>query len=409
MPDPEPSAGHPLKNRYRITLASFLAYFVMSGMLAPIGIVMQPMADYFDRPVTAISSLFSWLTFGILAGSAAALFVFDWLDLRRIMLILYSAIAASLLALGISDNLIAVRIALGLVGLCCGIGLAGAASVIASVYAAERRASMLVITDGCFSIAGIVCAWIAVFLVARGAHWSGTYQFVALIAAAVVLLSAISVFPANPQRADTSAGRVRQPITHWPPAVWLCIASLFLYTLGQSAMLWWLPNHLETGLGIPRERAGEVVGQFWSGMLVAQLFVAWWVLRIGVPRLVLIGATSTFALSLPLWLFKGIDGLVILAFVWGVANLGLLKIIITFGTLMVQVPTPRLVSGLLLGATLGTAVSPLVTGRIVALSEPLRVLQFASGCYLVIILLLLLAGRVGQLQTASVPPATQAT
>jgi len=399
----------PLKNRYRITLASFLAYFVMSGMLAPIGIVMQPMADYFDRPVTAISALFSWLTFGILAGSSAALVVFDWLDLRRIMLILYTAIAASLVTLGFTDNLLAVRLALGLVGVCCGIGLAGAASVIASVYAAERRASMLVITDGCFSIAGIVCGWIAVFLVARNAHWSGTYQVVAAIAVLVVLLSAISAFPENPQRADNQGDRIRQPILRWPPAVWLCIASLFLYTLGQSAMLWWLPNHLETGLGVPRERAGEVVGQFWSGMLVAQLFVAWWVLRLGVPRLVLIGASTTFLGSLPMWLYSGIDGLVILAFVWGFANLGLLKIIITFGTLMVRVPTPRLISGLLLGATLGTAVSPLITSRIAALSAPLAVLQFASGCYLAIIVLLLIAGRVGQLHESAAAPAARTT
>jgi len=394
-----------LYNRYRITLASFLAYFVMSGMLAPIGIVMQPMAEYFDRPVTSVSALFSWLTFGILAGSFAALFVFDWIGLRRVMLLLYSTIAASLAALNFTDNLIAVRLALGLVGVCCGIGLAGAASVIASVYAAERRASMLVITDGCFSVAGIVCAWIAIFFVNRDAHWSSTYQVIAAIAAAVVLLSAISVFPENPQRADTRSEHVRQPITRWPPAVWLCISALFLYTLGQSAMLWWLPNHLETGLDVPRERAGEVVGQFWSGMLVAQLFVAWWVLRIGVPRLALIGASTACVFSLPLWLYQDIDGLVILAFVWGVGNLGLLKIIISYGTLMVRVPTPRLVSGLLLGATLGTAVSPIITSRIAALFSPLTVLQFASGCYFIIILLLFFAGRIGNLQTM---PATNA-
>lgn len=318
-----------MKNRYRITLASFLAYFVMSGMLAPIGIVMQPMAEYFDQPVTAISALFSGLTFGILAGA-----------------------------------------------------------------------------DGCFSIAGIVCAWIAIFLVARGTHWAGTYQFVAMISAVVVLLSAISVFPANPQRADNVDSLTKQPITRWPPSIWLCIGALFLYTLGQSAMLWWLPSHLETDLGVPRARAGEVVGQFWSGMLVAQVFVAWWVLRTGVPRLVLIGATTTCLFSLHLWLYEEMDGLVILALIWGIANLGLLKIIISFATLMVSVPMPRLVSGLLLGATLGTAVSPLITSRIADLASPLRVLQFASGCYFVIFFLLLAAGRVGQLHI--IPPATSA-
>ena len=36
-----------LDNNKRITLVSFLAYFVMSGMLAPIGIISGPMAELF--------------------------------------------------------------------------------------------------------------------------------------------------------------------------------------------------------------------------------------------------------------------------------------------------------------------------------------------------------------------------
>ena len=169
--------------------------------------------------------------------------------------------------------------------------------------------------------------------------------------------------------------------------------ALFLYTLGQYSLLWWLPNYLEIALLVPAARAGEVVGQFWSGMLVAQLLVAWWVLKIGVQRLVIIGSVTTMLCSMPLWLYGDIDGLMILAFFWGVANLGLLKMIISFATLTVTSPTPRLISGLLLGATLGTAVSPWVTSQIVERSSSYVVLQFGSGCYLALLIALLMASR----------------
>jgi len=380
-------------NRQRVTLASFLAYFVMSGMLAPIGIILQPMAEHFGLPVAQVGAKFGWLTFGILAGSSGALLAFDWLSVRRVMLIAYAAVALCLLLLGLTQHLAAVRAALAVVGVCCGVGLAAAASTIASVYAQERRASMLVITDACFSVAGILCSWIAVALVARGVHWSGTYQFVAGVALLVVALALASSFSDDDSRPSNREGALLPALARYPLPVWLCIAALFLYTLGQYSMLWWLPNHLETALSVPRARAGEVVGQFWSGMLVAQVFVAWWVLRIGVRRLALIGAASTFACSLPLWLYTDIDGLLVLAFLWGLANLGLLKIIISFGTTMVEQPTPRLVSALLLGGTLGTSVSPPVTSGIAALASPLRVLQFSSGCYLAVALLLLAAAR----------------
>ncbi|MFT7133019.1 MAG: MFS family permease [Cyclobacteriaceae bacterium] len=382
-----------MSNQVRITLISFLAYFIMSGMLSPIGIIIGPMAEHFEQPITVISSLFSWLTFGILLGSILALVVFDWLALKPLLLLLYTAITLSLMTLSIFDDLQVIAVALGLVGVCCGIGLAGAATIISTTYEADRRASMLVITDGSFSIAGIVCSSVAIYLLSQQVPWFGVYAFVALIGVVVVLLTLVSRLPRVEPAPEQVLANVESPATRWPVPVWLCIGSLFLYTLGQYSLLWWLPTYIESTLLVPREQAGEVVSQFWSGMFVAQLFVAWWVLKIGVQRLIIIGSISTSLCSIPLWLVTDIDALLILAFVWGVANLGLLKIIISFATLTVSTPTPRLVSGLLLGATLGTALSPWVTSYIVEVAGAYFVLQFGTACYVVLSVLLLVASR----------------
>jgi fucose permease len=382
-----------MSNQVRITLISFLAYFIMSGMLSPIGIIIGPMAEHFEQPITVISSLFSWLTFGILLGSVLALVVFDWLALKPLLVLLYTAITLSLTTLSIFDDLQVIAAALGLVGVCCGIGLAGAATIISTTYEADRRASMLVITDGSFSIAGIVCSSVAIYLLSQQVPWFGAYAFVALIGVVVVLLTLVSRLPRVEPMPEQALANVESPAARWPAPVWLCIGSLFLYTLGQYSLLWWLPTYIETTLLVPREQAGEVVSQFWSGMFVAQLFVAWWVLKIGVQRLIIIGSISTSLCSVPLWLVTDIDALLILAFVWGVANLGLLKIIISFATLTVSTPTPRLVSGLLLGATLGTAVSPWVTSYLVEVASAYFVLQFGTACYVVLAVLLLVASR----------------
>ena len=113
----------------------------------------------------------------------------------------------------------------------------------------------------------------------------------------------------------------------------------------------------------------------------------------GIQRLVIIGSLTTMLCSVPLWLYGDVDGLIIIAFIWGVANLWLLVIIISFSTFMVRVPMPRLKSGLLLGATLGTAVSPWVTSQIFERSSSYFVLQFGLGCYLALVIVLLLASR----------------
>ncbi|MEM9315598.1 MAG: MFS transporter, partial [Pseudomonadota bacterium] len=257
LAEPSYSRGQSL----RATVACFLAYFVMSGMLAPIGILLPPLAEHPDLAIEDVAPLFSWLTLGILAGSALSLVVFALRGPRSWLVIAYAVIAAALLALRSVDALWMLRSSLGVVGVACGIGLAAAASTITALYRDDQRASMLIITDSSFSIAGICVSSLAVYLVAADLHWSSVYVAVALMALAVVALS-LSV-PGAPQTGPGSS----EAKSRWPPSVWLCIVALFLYTLGQYSLLWWLPSHLETGLGATRDDAGRVVARFWAGML----------------------------------------------------------------------------------------------------------------------------------------------
>ncbi|MBT6211870.1 MAG: MFS transporter TsgA [Woeseia sp.] len=372
-----------------MTFVSFLAYFILSGMLAPIGIIAGPMATLLDQPITDVIARFSWLTLGNLAGAVLALFMFDWISLKRLLLILYSVILLSLLSFNFSSDLTAIGLALGSVGLCSGLGLAGAALTISRSYNTDKRASMLVITDSFFSVAGIVCGALATWFVAREVFWAGTYQVVAAVSIVVLILVSISEFPST-----TDEIKETSTTTKWPLTVWLCLTALFLYTLGQYSMLWWLPNYAETQLGATPEQAGNLVGLFWQGMLAAAIFVSWWVLKIGVRRLVIIASVGTALFSIPLWLYGDIEALPILAFLWGFANLSMLKMTLSFATQMVDVPTPRLVSALLLGATLGTGLSPIITSQIVAATNNYFILQFSTICYAALAVLLISATRI---------------
>ncbi|MEO0345116.1 MAG: MFS transporter [Pseudomonadota bacterium] len=370
-----------MSNTQRITLASFLAYFVMSGMLAPIGIISGPMAEHFGREVTAVTADFSWLTVGILLGAVIALFAFDRGGLRPWTVALYVLIALSIGSAAGIDTPQAVRLALGAVGVACGLGLAAAALAISLTYAPAKRASALVATDACFSTAGIAMAWLATQAVTRGWAWSSAYVAVAGVAVLVALLALTARYPqAVPDDTTPQSGR-------WPLGIWLCVVTLFLYTLGQQSLLFWLPNHLNTVHGVPLGRAGGVVGQFWTGMFIAQLLVTAVVLKTSARPIALLAVLTTTLGAVPLLLVTEIDALLLLALVWGVANLGLLKVVLSFATELVAVPPPRLVSLLLLGATSGTAVAPKLSSTVVEMSNTTTVLQFGVGCYAAMALL----------------------
>jgi TsgA-like MFS transporter len=376
-------------NTQRITAVAFLSYFVLSGMLAPIGIVSAPMAQQYARPVTEITAQFSWLTGGNFVGAIVALFVFDWIALRRMFIVVYGVIAAGLLSLSIIHSLDYARGVLAVAGFGSGIGLAGAALTISRTYAGERRASFLVITDGCFSVAGFVCASLASALLGLKFGWSVVYQCIGLAALAIVALSALSRFPTT-TRSEAGGGAVAEP---WTPPIWICAAALFLYTLGQYSMVFWLPNYAGASLGATPEEAGALVGRFWLGMFLAQILVAWLVLRVGVRRLAPIAAIMTAAGSIPLWLVRDPAWLSYCTLAWGVANLSMLKMLLSFATTMVRTPDARLVSGLLLGATLGTGLSPAISSAIVAASDVRIVMICATGAHVVMMALVLIARR----------------
>ena len=375
-------------NRVRLIASCFLAYFIMSGMLAPIGVLSGSMAEVFGLPVTAVTSHFGWLTMGIFVGAVAALFVFEWLAIKTVMVGVYGGIVLALVGLSVAPDLRWVGICLGWVGFGCGMGLPAAALTISRTYAEARRASMLVATDACFSVAGTLMAAMAVGFVARQAQWFSTYLVVAAVALMVVGLALTAQYPE--QRATDSADPAPRD---WPVSAWLCIGVLATYTLAQNTILWWLPQHAVGALQASVGAGGSLVGQFWSGMLAAQLFVAWWVMRIGVSRLLWIASLATVLMSLPLWWVRDIDSLGWLVMGFGFANLGLLKVVLSYASQFTPIASPRLVSALLLGATAGTAISPWVSSQIVIFGEPRAALMFGSALYLMMLLLLFIAQR----------------
>lgn len=364
-----------MNHRQRTTLAAFFAYAVMSGMLAPIGLLSPELAEIFGLAGTEITRRFSWLTIGILIGALLAVEITPRVSLRPLLIVLYSTLALAVMSLRLHSNEVLIWPAVGLVGIICGIGLSSAALIIARSYQSDQRASMLVITDGCFSLAGVGVSLIAGFALAADWHWSATYMCVGILAIGIVLLSVNSTFPAAP------AGEATQESRLWPPSAWACVAGLFFYTLGQNAMLWWLPQHLTEAMGAEKTQASRVVANYWLGMFLAQIFTAWFVFRIGLNRLLAIAVVSCALASAPLWLLDSSQWVVAMALIFGFFNLGLLKLLISFASEKLPTPTPRLISTLLLGATTGTALSPAITSSVVEWTSVRGVLIFGSCCF----------------------------
>lgn len=355
--------------KLRAALACFLAYAVMSGMLAPLGIISEPLAVFLEVDVPTATAGFSWLTGGIFVGAVAALWLLAAVPLRALLVLVYLAIAALLASLALADSASGIGLRLALVGALCGLGLPGAAHVIAATFSAERRTALLVLTDGAFSVAGILAGAAASYALAGSGPWYQVYLWVAAAAGVAALLFAFCPLPVAQAAAATARPR-------WPARAWWLIAALAGYTLGQSSLLLWLPQFAQS-LGSAPEAGGALIGRYWSGMFAAQLVVAAAVLRLGERRLLAAAALGTALGAAAVALAGSYNALLWLVPLWGFTNFALLKVVIGFAVSATRIESPTLISALLLGATGGTACGPAVSSWLVGQGGISAALVFA--------------------------------
>ncbi len=376
-----------LSNFSLLTPVSFACYFVLSAMLAPMGILAPEMAQHFDLPMTTITRTFSALTIGNLIGAAFATAALTIWNLRSIFISTYATLGISLLLLGSTEQLLSVGAILAVVGFGSGVGLAAAAVLITLRFSASKKASMLILTDACFSIAGFLLSWITTTLIYFQFGWAVAYQLVGVICIAIVFASYISDFSSIEQGPNSESTAIKT----WPVnALWLG-ASLFLYTLGQYSFLLWLPTFASDFHNAGLILSGGLVAQFWFGMFAAQLFTSWWVFRIGTERLVSLGSGTIFLGSLSLLFAPNAEVLPIFAFVWGFLNFSFLKAAISLASETFTAHPANFIAVLLLCATAGTAVSPLITSGLADAFGAVGSLVFGSVCYALLVVTVFLA------------------
>ena len=394
-------------NTARISLSSFLAYFIMAAIITPLGVVSAPIADYFSVSITTATSAFSSLTSGIFVGALVAIFVFDFLRIRTVVMCAAGLIGGALISLYFFTHFFLFTAALFVVGVGCGVSMSGASVVITNAFSEKMRPSMLLLTDSFYSGAGTLSTLLAVSLIALNWHWWSAYLLALGAIALLLVLAFLSDYPEHkdPSEAGVSARTASKP---WPLSVYLCGLSLLLYLLGLVTIYSWVPNYAQASLGFSQADAGNLVSRLFSGMFFGQLIMFVLVLKLPIRPLILICLVGATALSSFMWseqwpgqFFTSIEQNI---FVLGLVGGGILKVAISYGTTLTEKPSPKMVSFLLFNTSLGTAIAPALSSWVVDQYSMQGALGFATLCYgLASIILVLTFWLDRQSSTASQP------
>ncbi len=380
-----------LRNDYRITFGSFLAYFVMSAFISPLGVISGPIASHFGIPVTTATAAFTYLTTGVFVGTLLAVFIFDVVPLKRVIVGGVLIIAAAVVAMYMIDSFIAFTAALALIGASCGVKLSAAAIVIAKLFEEKLRASMLLLTDSFYSMAGVVSTSLAGVLLARELHWSSAYLLALVVTALIGVIAITGRYPvAGGAERDGASGPGDR---EWPLGVHLVGLAMLIYLVGFVSIYSWIPNYAQATYSVSVEQSSEIVSRFFLGMFIGQLIMFVLVLRLPLRLLIVAYASMATLMTVALWSVASAASLEVAMLVLGLVTGGLFKTVLTFGTTLVRVPSAKMVSYLIFHAGLGTAVTPFVSAFIVERADMRTALQFATACYAATLALVIAAQR----------------
>ncbi len=377
-------------NRTKLLWISFFSYALTGALVIVTGMVMGNIAEYFNLPVSSMSNTFTFLNAGILISIFLNAWLMEIVPLKTQLRFGFLLMVLAVAGLIFGHNLAIFSASMFVLGLVSGITMSIGTFLITHMYEGRQRGSRLLFTDSFFSMAGMIFPMVAAILLARSINWYWVYVCIGLVYVAIFLLTLGCEFPALGKHAKKDD----QPVTKekWGIGVLFLSIAALCYILGQLGFISWVPEYAK-GLGMSINDAGKLVSDFWMSYMFGMWAFSFILRFFDLQRILTVLAGAATVL---MYLFNHGDPAHL---AWFILSLGFFSsaiytTIITLGSQQTKVSSPKLVNFVLTCGTVGTMLTFIVTGPIVAQSGPLAALHTANGLYAVVFVMCLLLGFV---------------
>lgn len=388
-------------NKLRLTWIGFFSYGLTGALVIVTGVVLGNIADYFQLPVSSMSNTFTFLNSGILAAIFFNAWLMEIIPLKRQLTFGFLLMVLAVLGLVSSHNLTLFSLSMFVLGVVSGITMSIGTYLITHLYAGRQRGSCLLFTDSFFSMAGTLFPMLAGVLLARHITWYWVYACIGVVYVVIFILTLLSDFPVLKSRGADAAGRTSEPQETWGPGVVLLALAALCYILGQLGFISWVPEYATSRFHMDIQQTGGLVSNFWTAYMVGMWVFSALLRFFDLQRIVTVLAALS-AVIMYLFIHAGDPALL----PWCLLGLGFVSsaiytTIITLGSQQTRVTSPKLVNFILTCGTIGTMLTFVVTGPIVARYGVGAALQISNLLYVTVFILCLLLGFVSRHRTHS--------
>jgi TsgA-like MFS transporter len=379
------------RNRIGLTWISFFSYALTGALVIVTGMVLGDIATYFQLPVSEMSNTFTFLNTGILAAVFLNAWLMEIVPLKRQLIFGFVLMVLAVLGLMTSHSLSIFSLCMFVLGVVSGITMSIGTFLITHLYEGRQRGSRLLFTDSFFSMAGTIFPVIAGMLLARHLPWYWVYVCIGVIYVAIFVLTLSVEFPVLGKKQQDA-----QPVAKekWGVGVLLLSIAALCYILGQLGFISWVPEYATKTMGMDISAAGQLVGNFWTSYMIGMWAFSFVLRFFDLQRILMV--LAALATLLMYWFVSSSEPTMLK---WIIIGLGFFSsaiytTIITLGSQQTKVSSPKLVNFILTCGTVGTMLTFVVTGPIVAKGGAHAALFTANGLYAVVFVMCLLLGFV---------------
>ena len=377
-------------NRIKLTWISFFSYALTGALVIVTGMVMGNIAEYFNLPVSSMSNTFTFLNAGILISIFLNAWLMEIVPLKTQLRFGFVLMILAVAGLMLTHSLALFSAAMFVLGLVSGITMSIGTFLVTQMYEGRQRGSRLLFTDSFFSMAGMIFPMVAAYLLARSIEWYWVYACIGLVYVAIFILTIGCEFPALGKHAAPGDKPVAKE--KWGIGVLFLSIAAMCYILGQLGFIAWVPEYVK-GMGMDVSAQGKLVSDFWMSYMVG-MWAFSFILRFFDLQRILTILAGLAAVLMYLFITSATDHMAWFIMALGFFSSAIYTTIITLGSQQTKVASPKLVNFILTCGTIGTMLTFIVTGPIVAHSGPQAALFTANALYAVVFVMCFVLGFV---------------
>lgn len=280
-----------MKNKTYASIACCLSLLSYGIIISSFGPALSLMGKDFGLNSAEISSLFMFISFGLISGVFFSWFLIKKISINKLARIGQSIIALALFLLFYSNKFYLVNTACFFIGMSGGIIQISSNTIISEIYH-KKRASMLSLLHFFFGLGALLGPFMMGFIIDRNANWRTSFLIIACYSFVVsigMLFNKYKILAHPNEKQNIKLKSIL--LNNLIIIISICIV---VYVGIEMAINSWVPTYIQSNYKVSALLSGSIVTFFWISMTIGRLICAYLTRIFSISIMLLIFSISGF-------------------------------------------------------------------------------------------------------------------